>query len=74
METPIPVPPPNTQPPGWRPTTSTAAGALLGGALAQVIVAVLTKVGWEPDLMTAGAINTLCVFGAGYLFPDGGRK
>jgi hypothetical protein len=74
METPIPVPPSNPQPTGWRPTTSTAAGALLGGAVAQIVVAVLTKLNWTPDLMTAGAINTLCVFVAGYLFPDGGRK
>lgn len=68
----IPVTPPAQA--GWKPTSSTVGGALLGGALAQIIVAILTKLNWAPDPMTAGAITTVCTFAVGYFFPDGGRK
>lgn len=68
----IPVSTPT--PAGWKPTTSTVAGSMLGGALGQIVCAILTKLNWTPDPMTAGAITTVCIFAAGYLFPDGGRK
>lgn len=66
----------NADPPtGWKPTTSTVAGAGLGLAASQIIVAVCdqyfkTPIG--PEL--SSAITTVCVFTAGYFFPDGGRK
>jgi hypothetical protein len=65
----------NQQSSGWQPTTSTAAGALLGGAFAQLVCAALTGV-WhfELSVATINSITTLAVFTAGYLFPDGGRK
>lgn len=76
METPtpvsIPVNPPASS--GWKPTTSTVAGSMLGGAIGQIVVAILTKFNWTPDPVTAGAITTVCIFATGYLFPDGGRK
>ncbi len=68
------IPATDPAPTGWKPTTSTVAGGLLGGALAQIIVAILTKLNWAPDPMTAGAITTVCTFVVGYFFPDGGRK
>jgi hypothetical protein len=71
---PVNIPVSDPKPPGWKPTTSTVAGAMLGGAVAQIICAVLAKLNWTPDPMTAGAITTVCTFAAGYIFPDGGRK
>lgn len=71
---PVNIPVSTPAAPGWKPTTSTVAGAMLGGAVAQIIVAILTKLNWTPDPMTAGAITTVCTFAVGYLFPDGGRK
>lgn len=74
MDTPIQIPPNNTPPPGWRPTTSTVAGGVLGGAVSQLVIFTLSKFGVELDAATAGALTTVCVFAIGYLFPDGGRK
>jgi hypothetical protein len=71
---PVNIPVSDPKAPGWKPTTSTVAGSMLGGAVAQIIVAVLTKLDWAPDSVTAGAITTVCIFAVGYLFPDGGRK
>lgn len=60
---------------GWVPTASTTVGAVLGGAIGQVIVASLDQLTHITiSLATAGAINTICIFAIGYLFPDGGRK
>ena len=60
---------------GWRPTTSTMAGAVLGGALAQLIGAGFETLSHVTlSSATAGALSTVCVFAVGYLFPDGGRK
>ncbi len=74
MSTPTPVPPPPA-PSGWSPTTSTIGGGVLGGALAQIIVAVIEQTAHVTiSSATAGAIATLCVVAAGYFFPDGGRK
>lgn len=70
MSTPDPV-----QSKGWQPTTSTMAGAVLGGALAQLITAGFESVTHSIlSAPTAGALSTVCVFAVGYLFPDGGRK
>lgn len=70
-----PTTPPAERKSGWQPTVSTSAGALVGGAVAQLICATI------PDLVhhpladaTVGSIYTLCIALAGYLFPDGGRK
>lgn len=69
---PIPVSPPVR---GWQPTTSTMAGAVLGGALAQLVAAGIETLSHVPlSSATAGALSTVCVFAVGYLFPDGGRK
>lgn len=60
---------------GWQPTTSTTLGAVLGGALAQVICAMIEGIAHVVlTTPTAGALSTLCVFAVGYLIPDGGRK
>jgi hypothetical protein len=60
--------------PGWKPTTSTVGGALIGGAVAQVVIGVFEQffVPLNPNI--AGGLTVLCVALAGYLFPDGGRK
>jgi hypothetical protein len=60
---------------GWQPTTSTSTGALLGGAIAQLICAGLTDLAHLTlSPQTICSITTVCVFAAGYVFPDGGRK
>jgi hypothetical protein len=72
METPIPVPPPNAQPPGWRPTNSTllAVGA---GAVAQFVAAALRNFGaWDMDAETQLTVIVMVL--ANYFHPDGGRK
>ena len=72
MNTPIPVNPPQV---GWKPTTSTVAGAALGTAVAQLIIAGLeSMIHHSVASATGGAITTVCIFAIGYLFPDGGRK
>lgn len=78
MNTPVPIPPiptPDSQPSGWMPTSSTLGGAILGGALSQIICAVIEQFSHATiSTVTAGAISTVCVFAVGYLFKDGGRK
>lgn len=60
---------------GWTPTNSTLGGAILGGALGQIVVASFDQIFHITiSLATAGAINTVCIFAVGYFFPDGGRK
>jgi hypothetical protein len=71
MTEPIATPPKT----GWQPTVSTSAGALLGGSLAQLICASLTAFAHlDLSAPTVTSITTICVFAAGYAFPDGGRK
>ena len=73
-------PPPLPQPPtppssGWTPTTSTVGGAVLGGAVAQLATAAIEQFGHVTlSSATAGALTTLLVAIAGYIFPDGGRR
>lgn len=73
MADPTPTP---TPPNGWMPTASTAAGGIIGGAVAQIVVAAWNS--FMPhhamDTSISGAVNTLCVMLAGYFFADGGRK
>lgn len=71
---PVNIPVTDAKAAGWKPTNSTVGGAVLGGALGQIVCAILTKLNWAPDPVTAGAITTVCIFAVGYLFPDGGRK
>ncbi len=72
--TPEPFPPP-PPPSGWTPTTSTLAGGVIGGAAAQIITATIEFFTHATvSAATAGAISTLAVVIAGYVFPDGGRK
>ena len=60
---------------GWVPTTSTIGGGVLGGAVGQVVIAMSESVAHVTlTSATAGAITTIAVIVAGYLFPDGGRK
>lgn len=60
---------------GWQPTTSTAAGALIGQNVAQLICAALTGLAhWDLSTATVASISGLCIAIAGYCFPDGGRK
>lgn len=66
-----PVKPPS----GWQPTVSTAGGALIGGAIAQLVCAGLVDAlhhALSPE--TVGSIYTVSIAAAGYFFPDGGRK
>lgn len=78
MNTPVPIPPavPDlSQPAGWMPTNSTLGGAVLGGALSQIICAIIESFSHAAvSTVTAGAISTVCVCAVGYLFKDGGRK
>lgn len=72
MNTPFPVNPPQV---GWVPTTSTVGGGLLGGALAQLLCALIDAYAVHPiGSATAAALTTVCVFAVGYFFPDGGRR
>lgn len=73
MDTPIPVPPPNSQPPGWKPTNSTTL-AVLAGAATQVISAVSAHFGLVLDAVTQGAVTVLVMAAVSYIHPDGGRK
>lgn len=60
---------------GWVPTTSTAVGAIIGTAIAQIIVAIFDAFlahPLTPEL--SSAVTTLCIFGAGYVIKDGGRR
>ena len=60
---------------GWKPTTSTVAGALVGTAVAQLVAAGIETLSHAAlSSATGGAITTVCIFVVGYLFPDGGRK
>lgn len=69
---PVPTPAASS---GWTPTTSTVGGGVIGGAMAQLIVAFIESVAHVTlTSATTGAITTLAVVAAGYLFPDGGRK
>lgn len=66
---------PNPVPPGWKPTTSTIGGAAVGTAIAQLVTALIqTFAHITISAETGGAITTVCVAAAGYLFVDGGRK
>lgn len=68
---PVPVTPAS----GWKPTTSTVAGAMLGTAIAQILIGAINQfahVTIGPEM--GGAITTVCIFASGYMFPDGGRK
>jgi len=66
---------PNPVSTGWSPTTSTIGGGVLGGAFAQVLVAVIEALSHQPlSSQLTGAITTLSVALIGYFFPDGGRK
>jgi len=58
------------------PTTSTWAGALLGGAVGQLIVAACEFYalhGGNMKAATAGSIISVCTFATGYIFKDGRR-
>lgn len=58
------------------PTTSTWAGALLGGAVGQLFIAGIefwALHGGELKSATAGSIITVCTFACGYFFKDGRR-
>lgn len=68
----IPVAP--APPSGWKPTTSTVIGGVVGGAVAQIITFVLAQFGVVLDGATAAAVATLATVAAGYLSSDGGRK
>jgi len=69
------TPDPITPVSGWTPTTSTVGGGVLGGAVAQIIVAVIEALSHQPlTSQLTGAITTLSVVIVGYFFPDGGRK
>lgn len=60
---------------GWQPTVSTAGGALIGGAIAQLFCAGLVDILHHAlTTETVGSIYTISIAAAGYLFPDGGRK
>lgn len=60
---------------GWKPTTSTVGGAILGTAVAQLITACIEQFAHITlNSQTGGAITTVCIFAVGYFFPDGGRK
>jgi hypothetical protein len=72
METPIPVNDP--APTGWKPTTSTVVGGVVGGAVAQLITFILAQFGVVLDGATAAAVATLATVAAGYFSSDGGRK
>ena len=72
---PIPAAPAAQTKAGWTPTTSTMAGAVLGGALGEIIVSTIEYFTHQTiGSGTASAIGTVCVFAVGYFFPDGGRK
>ena len=77
-ETPQPIssrPVQNPSNSGWKPTTSTLAGAAIGGAVAHlVVVAIEYFLKVTLDRETANDIMIVCVAATGYLFPDGGRK
>lgn len=61
---------------GWTPTASTMGGAVIGGALSQILVGAWNSFmpAHQIDVVSAGAVNTLCIFLVGYFFPDGGRR
>jgi hypothetical protein len=70
-----PDPPDQPGTPGWKPTTSTWAGAAVGTAFAQLITAgIETYFNHSVTSATGGAITTICIFIVSYIFPDGGRK
>lgn len=74
METPIPIPPTNPTPPGWRPTNSTLL-ALGAGAAGQFVAAMLRNLGWwDMDAETQGSLTALVMVAASFIHPDGGRK
>lgn len=74
METPIPVPPTNATPPGWRPTNSTIT-AVVAGAAAQFVAAGLRSAHvWDMDAETQGSLTVMLMVAISYIHPDGGRK
>lgn len=74
METPIPIPPTNSTPPGWRPTNSTLL-SLAAGAIAQFVAAALRNFhAWDMDAETQGSLTALIMVAASFIHPDGGRK
>lgn len=68
-------PEPNGPKSGWVPTTSTIAGAGVGGCIAYLIIRVVDAIFHTPfNALDYVALTTICNGIAGYLFPDGGRK
>jgi hypothetical protein len=62
-------------PAGWKPTTATVSGAVIGGATAQLAAFVLGYFGITLDAATAAALATVLGTLATYLHPaPGGRK
>ena len=60
---------------GWVPTVSTVAGGGIGLAIGQFIVALCDQFFHSPiGPELSSAITGICVTGANYLIPDGGRK
>ena len=68
----IPV---NPAPAGWKPTTATVSGAVIGGSVSQLLVFILSNFGVTLDAATAGALATLLGAVATYLHPkSAGRE
>lgn len=68
-------PEPDIQSAGWKPTTSTVGGSVIGTFVGIIVVGVcdrLLKTPLDPTL--SSAITGLCTAVAGYCFKDGGRK
>ena len=64
-------PEPSKPPGNWVPHQSVVGGAVVGTAVAQIIVAVCGHYLKGPlDAVTAGAISSLCLFTATYFIPD----
>ncbi len=63
-------------PSGWRPTTSTIAGAGIGGSIAYLLILGADKIFHQAGFDPAAYVATTAVCNAiiGYFFPDGGRK
>lgn len=74
MDTPIPIPPSNPPPSGWKPTNSTLL-SIGAGAAAQFVASGLRAAGvWDMDAETQGSLTVLVMVAFSYIHPDGGRK
>lgn len=68
---PDPVPAPSTASNMLRPSASKSAGALIGGAVAQLLCQGLIDFAHlTPSTMTAGSITAICIFLASHIIKD----